>query len=122
VQRLTDFLCGRFSIGKLNTSFLPGVTSAYLDRVLPGFAVEALKQGLSIFNNKMPGFISGEAVLIGVETRTSSPVRILRGEDGQSASVRGIFPCGEGAGYAGGIVSSALDGIRAAEMLLRSLP
>lgn len=122
VQRLTDFLCGRFSTGKLNTSFLPGVTSASLDRVLPGFAVEALKQGLSIFNNKMPGFISGEAVLIGVETRTSSPVRILRGEDGQSASVRGIFPCGEGAGYAGGIVSSALDGIRAAEMLLRSLP
>ena len=60
--------------------------------------------------------------MIGVETRTSSPVRILRGEDGQSASVRGIFPCGEGAGYAGGIVSSALDGIRAAEMLLRSLP
>jgi uncharacterized FAD-dependent dehydrogenase len=69
----------------------------------------------------MPGFLTGEAVLIGVETRTSSPVRIVRGTDGQSVSVRGIFPCGEGAGYAGGIVSSALDGIRAAELLLESL-
>lgn len=83
--------------------------------------MEALKRGLGAFNEKMPGFLTGEAVLIGVETRTSSPVRIVRGTDGQSVSVRGIFPCGEGAGYAGGIVSSALDGIRAAELLLESL-
>jgi uncharacterized protein len=68
----------------------------------------------------MPGFITGEAHLIGVETRTSSPVRILRGEDSQSVNVAGLFPCGEGAGYAGGIVSSALDGIRAAERLAMS--
>jgi len=117
-QRLTDFLSGRPSGGTLKTSFLPGVTAASLDRVLPGFVVEALKRGLVLFDEKMPGFITEDAVLIGVETRTSSPVRIVRGEDGQSVAARGLFPCGEGAGYAGGIVSSALDGIRAAELLL----
>jgi uncharacterized FAD-dependent dehydrogenase len=68
----------------------------------------------------MPGFVTEEAVLIGVETRTSSPVRVLRGEDGQSVTAAGLFPCGEGAGYAGGIISSALDGIRAAERLVDS--
>jgi len=120
-QRLVDFLKGRPTEGGLQTSFLPGVASAPLDRSLPPFAVEALKRGLSIFNEKMPGFITGEAVLIGVETRTSSPVRIVRGEDGQSVSVRGLFPCGEGAGYAGGIVSSALDGIRAAHQLIQGV-
>ena len=88
--------------------------------VLHPFVVEALKRGFAEFERKMPGFITGEAHLIGVETRTSSPVRILRGEDGQGVNVAGLFPCGEGAGYAGGIVSSALDGIRAAERLILS--
>jgi len=120
-QRLVDFIRNRPTEEKMQTSFLPGVVSAPLDRALPGFAVEALKRGISFFNKEMPGFVTGEAVLIGVETRTSSPVRIVRGEDGQSVSIRGLFPCGEGAGYAGGIVSSALDGIRAAEFLLRHL-
>ncbi len=119
-QRLVDFLRGRLTEGKIKTSYLPGVVSAPLDRVLPGFAVDALKMGMAAFNMKMPGFITEEAVLIGVETRTSSPVRIIRGKDGQSVSIRGLFPCGEGAGYAGGIISSALDGIRAAEFLLKS--
>lgn len=119
-QRLVDFLRGCLTEGKIKTSYLPGVVSAPLDRALPRFAVEALQKGLTAFNVKMPGFITEEAVLIGVETRTSSPVRIVRGEDGQSVSVRGLFPCGEGAGYAGGIISSALDGIRAAEFLLKS--
>ena len=120
-QRLVDFLKGRPTQGGMETSFLPGVVPAPLQRALPGFAAEALKRGLTAFNEKMPGFLTGEAVLIGVETRTSSPVRIVRGADGQSVTVRGLFPCGEGAGYAGGIVSSALDGIRAAELLLESL-
>jgi uncharacterized FAD-dependent dehydrogenase len=66
----------------------------------------------------MPGFMTNEAHLIGVETRTSSPVRILRGPDGQSVNVKGLYPCGEGAGYAGGIISSALDGIRAAQSIV----
>ncbi|SEM53148.1 hypothetical protein SAMN04489760_12026 [Syntrophus gentianae] len=114
-QRLVDFLKGRPTKEGMQTSFLPGVFPASLNRALPGFAVEALKRGLTVFNEKMPGFITGEAVLIGVETRTSSPVRIVRGKDGQSVSIQGLFPCGEGAGYAGGIVSSALDGIRAAQ-------
>jgi hypothetical protein len=120
-QRLTDFLYGRDSLPIGKCSFLPGVRSADLRDLLPHFVVEALKRGFAEFERKMPGFITEEAHLIGVETRTSSPVRILRGEDGQGVNVAGLFPCGEGAGYAGGIVSSALDGIRAAERLVLSL-
>ena len=117
-QRLTGFLSGKDHSPAGRCSFLPGVRDADLAAVLPAFVVEALKRGFMEFERKMPGFITAEAHLIGVETRTSSPVRILRGEDGQCMNVEGIFPCGEGAGYAGGIVSSALDGIRAAERLL----
>jgi uncharacterized FAD-dependent dehydrogenase len=85
--------------------------------------VEGLKRGFAEFERKMPGFITEEAILIGVETRTSSPVRITRGEDGQGVNLTGLYPCGEGAGYAGGIISSALDGIRAAErLMLSSMP
>jgi uncharacterized FAD-dependent dehydrogenase len=104
-QRLTDFLKGR---------------AAFLAEVLPVFVTAALQDGLRQFNGKMPGFVTAEAMLIGVETRTSSPVRILRTAAGQSVNTVGIYPCGEGAGYAGGIVSSALDGIRAAESLIRA--
>jgi len=119
-QRLMNFLYGRDSLPIGRGSFLPGVRNADLRDLLPHFVVEALKRGFAEFERKMPGFITGEAHLIGVETRTSSPVRILRGEDGQGVNVAGLFPCGEGAGYAGGIVSSALDGIRAAERLAMS--
>jgi uncharacterized FAD-dependent dehydrogenase len=97
------------------------VKGAELRDVLPPFVVEGLKRGFAEFERKMPGFITGEAILIGVETRTSSPVRITRGEDGQGVNLTGLYPCGEGAGYAGGIISSALDGIRAAERLILSL-
>ena len=121
VQRLTDFLAGKDHSPIGRCSFLPGVREADLRDVLPPFVVEALKRGFAEFERKMPGFITGEAHLIGVETRTSSPVRILRGEDGQGVNVAGLFPCGEGAGYAGGIVSSALDGIRAAERIKASM-
>jgi uncharacterized protein len=119
-QRLTDFLHGGGSRTIGGCSFRPGVRSADLRDLLPPFVVEALKRGFAEFERKMPGFITQEAHLIGVETRTSSPVRILRGEDGQGLNTAGLFPCGEGAGYAGGIVSSALDGIRAAERLILS--
>lgn len=114
-QRLIDFLQDR--VGNLpgQTNFLPGVNSVSLREALPGFAIDALKRGIIQFDRKMRGFITEEATLIGVETRTSSPVRIVRGPDGQSVSVDGLYPCGEGAGYAGGIISSALDGIRVAE-------
>ena len=120
-QRMTDFLAGRTGSSSLKSSFSPGIRQADLREVLPPFVAAALKRGIGEFERKMPGFITGEANLIGVETRTSSPVRIVRGEDGQSATVKGLFPCGEGAGYAGGIISSALDGIRAAENLIASL-
>ncbi len=121
VQRLTDFLAGKVGDPVGRTSFLPGVRHAELKEVLPPFVIAAMKSGFAEFERKMPGFITKEATLFGVETRTSSPVRIVRDETGQSVSTTGLFPCGEGAGYAGGIISSALDGIRAAEHLVISL-
>ena len=116
-QGLVDFM--KDSEGKVvrKTSFSPGVKQALLRDALPPFAVEALKRGIAEFDRKMRGFITEEATLIGVETRTSSPVRVVRGPDSQSVNVAGLYPCGEGAGYAGGIISSALDGIRAAEKI-----
>jgi uncharacterized FAD-dependent dehydrogenase len=123
-QRLTDFLQGRSGqVG--GTSFLPGVKSAQLSETLPSFVSEALKQGIRHIEKKMPGFVTDDAIMVGVETRTSSPVRIERKSNGESIGVEGLYPCGEGSGYAGGIVSSALDGMRAAQsvlMRLRTLP
>ncbi|MHB8907495.1 MAG: NAD(P)/FAD-dependent oxidoreductase [Syntrophales bacterium] len=121
VQRLTAFTAGRQGSSVTRCSYLPGIREAELRDVLPPFVVAALKRGFGEFERKMPGFVTGEATLIGVETRTSSPVRVVRGNDGQSVNVAGLFPCGEGAGYAGGIISSSLDGIRAAEFLVSSL-
>lgn len=119
-QRLLDFLQDKQDGGRVDAGFLPGVKAVFLRDVLPAFATEALKEGLRLFDGKMPGFTAEEAVLIGVETRTSSPVRILRDANGESVNTKGLYPCGEGAGYAGGIVSSAIDGIRAAEGVLDS--
>jgi len=116
-QRLVDFMQDREGSLSNPTSFLPGVTPAPLWKSLPRFVVNAMKGGILQFERKMRGFITEEATLIGVETRTSSPVRIVRGTDGQSVSVAGLYPCGEGAGYAGGIISSALDGIMIAESI-----
>jgi hypothetical protein len=120
-QRLIDFLkdkeCG--SIGK--TSFRPGVKPVCLQEVLPPFVAQALRRGIHDIDKKMSGFITEDAHLIGVETRTSSPVRICRGQDGQSESVKGIYPCGEGSGYSGGIISSALDGIKSGEKMINNL-
>jgi len=120
-QRVTDFLSGKTDRVLGRTSFLPGVQSAALETILPGFIIRSLKCGIKEFDKKMFGFITRDAHLIGVETRTSSPVRVCRGSDGQSSSIRGLYPCGEGAGYAGGIVSSAIDGINAAQNLINSL-
>ncbi|MDQ1278331.1 MAG: uncharacterized protein QG555_1373 [Thermodesulfobacteriota bacterium] len=120
-QGLINFLDDRDSPETGATTFLPGVTAVTLKSLLPDYVYDSLRTGIRHFQQAMPGFITAEANLIGVETRTSSPVRITRGEDGQSARVRGIYPCGEGAGYAGGIISSALDGIRAALNILNQL-
>ncbi len=118
-QRLLDFLQDQSSRTLRKTSFLPGVSVARLDDCLPPFVAESLREAIPHFNRKLPGFSSAEAMLIGVETRTSAPVRILRKENFESQNVQGLYPIGEGSGYAGGIVSSALDGLKAAEAILK---
>jgi uncharacterized FAD-dependent dehydrogenase len=92
-----------------------------LASALPGYAIEAIREALPAFAKKIRGFDRADAVLTGVETRTSSPVRIARGGDYQSLNVRGLYPAGEGASYAGGILSAGVDGIEVAEALARSL-
>jgi uncharacterized FAD-dependent dehydrogenase len=119
-QNLISFIGGKGGC-RLASTYRPGVREADLSLVLPGFITDALREGIRSFDRKMRGFISAEATLIGVETRTSAPVRILRGEDLQSLTLKGLYPVGEGAGYAGGIMSSALDGIRAADAIAHSI-
>jgi uncharacterized FAD-dependent dehydrogenase len=116
-QRLGDFLAGRPStgLGRVIPSYRPGVRPADLADCLPAFAVAALREALPVFGRRISGFDDPDAVLTGVETRTSSPVRIPRGADFQSLNTGGLFPAGEGAGYAGGILSAAVDGVKAAE-------
>ncbi len=116
VQMVGDFLAERASrsLGAIVPTYRPGVTPADLSNCLPEEVASTLRGALPLLDRKLRGFAAPEAVLTGVETRSSSPVRILRGEDFHSA-VRGLYPCGEGAGYAGGITSAAVDGIRVAE-------
>jgi uncharacterized FAD-dependent dehydrogenase len=92
-----------------------------LSAVLPDYAIEAMREALPAFGRKIKGFDMADAVLTGVETRTSSPLRITRGEDFQSLNVAGLYPAGEGAGYAGGILSAGVDGIKVAEAVAREL-
>ena len=117
-QRVTSFLHDRIDAELPPVSYRPGVYPAELKRLIPDWITAELKAGLKYFNRRMKGFITDDGVLIGVETRTSSPVRITRGDDFQSVSARGVYPVGEGAGYAGGIVSSAVDGIRCADSII----
>ena len=122
-QRVGDFLAGRPSstLGSVVPSYKPGVRPTDLSTCLPDFAVAAIRDALPAFDHRIPGFAMADAVMTGVETRTSSPVRIPRGEDGHSLNTAGLFPAGEGAGYAGGILSAGVDGIRAAEAVARSM-
>ena len=115
-QRMVDFLGRRNSQNLPGTSYFPGVQAARLDEILPEFIANSLRKGLVRFSRSMKGYLSDEALLVGFETRSSSPVRVPRDKESlQHPEVRGLFPCGEGAGYAGGIVSAALDGRRSAE-------
>jgi uncharacterized protein len=116
-QLVGDFLHKRAStaFGSVQPSYTPGVTLGDLSTALPSYAIEAIREALPAFDRQLKGFAMDDAVLTGVETRTSSPVRMTRGVDGQSLNTRGLFPAGEGAGYAGGILSAGVDGIRAAE-------
>ncbi len=122
-QRVGDFLQGRpsLALGAVQPSYTPGVRMCDLAGCLPDFVVAALREALPVFERQIKGFAMDDALLTGVETRTSSPIRIRRGEDGQSVNIRGLFPAGEGAGYAGGILSAAVDGIKAAEAVALSL-
>lgn len=115
-QRVSDFLKNRLSASLPETSYFPGITPAPLHELLPEFIVSRMQQGLNKFGRSMRGYVTEEANLIGFETRTSSPVRVPRdGDTLQHPELRRLFPCGEGAGYAGGIVSAAMDGRRCAE-------
>lgn len=118
-QLMGDFMKNQPSTkgGKVTPSYPLGVKWTNLELCLPKFVTSSIREALPLFDQKMHGYLSDDAVLTGIETRSSSPVRILRNENGQS-NIQGIFPCGEGAGYSGGILSSAVDGIRQAENLL----
>jgi uncharacterized FAD-dependent dehydrogenase len=122
-QRVGDFLAGVASSapGSVMPSYTPGVKWTDLSSALPAYAIDAIREALPAFERQIKGFAMADAVLTGVETRTSSPLRIPRGTDYQSLNVRGLYPAGEGAGYAGGIMSAGVDGIEVAEAVARSM-
>ena len=122
VQLAEDFLKGKASlaIGSVKPSYEPGVKLCDLHMCLPEYVTLSMKEALRDFDRKIKGFACSDAVMTGVETRTSAPVRIVRKENMESESVENLYPVGEGAGYAGGIVSAAVDGIKAAERIIQT--
>ncbi|MES2682581.1 MAG: NAD(P)/FAD-dependent oxidoreductase [Pseudomonadota bacterium] len=122
-QLVGDFIAGRAStqLGAVVPSYKPGVKLGSLDTALPAYAIDAIREALPAFEKQIRGFALHDAVLTGVETRTSAPMRITRGDDLQSLNTRGLYPAGEGAGYAGGILSAGVDGIRIAEALAKQM-
>ena len=122
-QRVDDFLAGRPSttLGSVVPSYRPGVKPTDLAHCLPDYAVEAMREAIPVFGRQIAGYDHPDVVMTGVETRTSSPVRFTRGDDFQSLNTGGLFPAGEGAGYAGGILSAAVDGIKVAEAVAQSV-
>lgn len=121
-QRMVDFVEKKLSVDLPKNSYLPGTKSALLDETLPAFVAESLRGALPLFGKKIKGYYTNEAILVGVESRSSSPVRIPRDKETyQHPQVAGLFPCAEGAGYAGGIVSAAIDGINCANAVLKFL-
>ena len=122
-QLVGDFLAGKPStqLGCVKPTYRPGVHLCDLSSSLPDYAIEAIREALPVFDKKIKGFAMHDAVLTGVETRTSSPIRIKRGDDFQSLNTKGLYPAGEGAGYAGGILSAGVDGIKVAEAVALSI-
>ena len=115
-QRMADFTKKKLSFDLPESSYAPGLVSSPLHFWMPAFITDRLSKGFQLFGKYCHGFLTNEATMIGVETRTSSPVRIIRDKESlQHIRVKGLFPCGEGAGYAGGIVSAGIDGERCAE-------
>lgn len=122
-QTIGDFLKGKpnSELGDVNPSYTPGITLTDLSKALPDFAVDAIREAIPAFNKKIQGFSSDDGLLTGVETRTSSPISIKRNKEFQSINTKGLFPAGEGAGYAGGILSAGIDGIKVAEAVAKSM-
>ena len=123
VQRVGDFLANKPTeeLGAVLPSYLPGVRLVNLAELLPAFAIEAIREAIPAFDKQIKGFAMDDALLTGVETRTSSPISIRRGKDCQSINTKGLYPAGEGAGYAGGILSAGIDGIKVAEAIALDL-
>ena len=119
-QTAGRFLAGKpgLELGAVEPSYAIGVEGADFDRLFPPVVTAMLREGLALFQRKLPGFGAADVVLTGPETRTSSPVRIPRGESLEAEGILGLYPCGEGAGYAGGIVSAAVDGLRVAQQII----
>ncbi|MCG3872075.1 NAD(P)/FAD-dependent oxidoreductase [Psychrobacter sp. Ps7] len=122
-QTIGDFLKGKpdSELGDVKPSYTPGITLTDLSKALPDFAVDAIREAIPAFNRKIKGFSSDDGLLTGVETRTSSPISIKRNKEFQSINTKGLFPAGEGAGYAGGILSAGIDGIKVAEAVAKSM-
>lgn len=120
IQRLEDFLENKETkeLGEIKPTYKPGVTYSNLNEILPEFVSNTLKKGIKYFDSKIKGFADKDAILTGVETRSSSPVKVVRNEDFMAKNVYGLYPCGEGPGYAGGIMSSAVDGIKCAKKII----
>jgi uncharacterized FAD-dependent dehydrogenase len=119
-QCVGDFMTGRPSsgFGRVRPSYKPGVVPSDISKCLPSYICETMRSAIPVFGRKLHGFDMPEAIMTGVETRSSSPVRMLRGSDFMSTTISGLYPAGEGAGYAGGIMSAAVDGIRVAEAII----
>jgi len=122
-QTIGDFLKGKpdSELGDVKPSYTPDITLTDLSKALPDFAVDAIREAIPAFNKKIKGFSSDDGLLTGVETRTSSPISIKRNKEFQSINTKGLFPAGEGAGYAGGILSAGIDGIKVAEAVAKSM-
>ncbi|MEA4825099.1 MAG: hypothetical protein VB130_00470, partial [Clostridium sp.] len=121
IQLVGDFLKDKVStkLGNINPTYRPGYRFEDLRKCLPKGVIDTLKEGLIQFDNKIPGFASEDVIMTGIETRTSAPVKIERNEKLQSISLEGLYPSGEGAGFAGGIMSAAVDGLKSAESIMK---
>jgi uncharacterized FAD-dependent dehydrogenase len=122
-QLVGDFLADRSSteLAAVQPSYKPGIALGDLTQTMPDFVIDAIREAIVAFDKQIKGFAMPDAILTGVETRTSSPICIKRGKDFQSINTRGLYPAGEGAGYAGGILSAGIDGIKVAEALAQDL-
>lgn len=122
-QLIGDFLDGKPSkeLGEVKPSYTPGITLTDLSKVVPDFVIESIREAIPAFNRQIKGFAKADGMLTGVETRTSSPVCIKRDKQYESVNIEGLYPAGEGAGYAGGIWSAGIDGIRVAEAVALAL-